>query len=484
MADLPNNGVDIPAHEEVDTARRAAFPDPAIVDQYRNYARGRQRNTLTREARRVLRGCIGNLFCENVLKRLLTVLTDRIVLLDFSVNDKTVKTFLDDVWVRLQIQVLAAELIWATWRDGNSSVVIGWNTPKRRPTICREKWWNGKSGIFFAYDDTGEPIWAVKEWNTPKGRRRTIYCPDRICRYIQSRQGWAWVPWKDKNDVQRTGAQWWTSDGSQTGEPLGIAAVHFARRVEPPDGSEEVKDNARDSNYGVSLYDGGLIGMQDGVNEQHRNILSAARFTAYQIPTAAGVDLGVDEVTKEPRKLEIEPGTGLTSPAPDARFGYIPAGSIEQLLKALMNLLRAMSQSASVPEHLIAGVWPSGAAMMRAEQPLIKQARKGASVVGPAFASLMHKCVLMSNAFGGTNLKTEALITSLFEDPEQYDAMTLTELGNARADNVPLEEVWMLYGYGPDKRKKMRQQMQEEAAWRPAAVPGDNNPRPSNEDTL
>jgi hypothetical protein len=122
--------------------------------------------------------------------------------------------------------------------------------------------------------------------------------------------------------------------------------------------------------------------------------------------------------------------------------------------------------------------------MIRAEQPLIKQARKAATVLGPAFASLIHKCVMMSNAFNGTSYRTDAIITSLFEDPEQYDPMTLTELGNARAEYIPLEELWTIYGYGPEKRKQMKKQMQEEAAWRPAGgIPG-QSARPGVEDTL
>jgi hypothetical protein len=162
---------------------------------------------------------------------------------------------------------------------------------------------------------------------------------------------------------------------------------------------------------------------------------------------------------------------------------FIPAGSIEQLLKQLANLLRAISQSAGVPEHLIAGQWPSGAALMRAEMPLIDQAKKGASVLSPAFASLMHKCVVMSNAFNATAYKTDVPIVTLFEDPERFDPMTLTDLAVARAEYIPLDEVWRLMGYDTKTRGRFKKLMQEEASFRPAALPGSSGGAPGVNDT-
>ena len=359
---------------------------------------------------------------------------------------------------------LYAQTVYSTWRDGNSAIGLAWHGNKSRPITCREKWWNGKSGIWFAYDDQGEPLYAVKEWPTPEGKRRTVYYAHEIRRYIQRSNGWEWIP----NDEGKTGpVEWLARDGS----PLGIAAVHFARLTEPPDAPEGSKDNGGDSNYGISLYDGGLVPLQDGVNDQHKNLFSAARFTAYQIITGSGVEPEIDPKTKQPKAIKIQPGTALTSKAAEARWGYIPAGSIKELMSELDNLIRAISAQARVPEHLIKGQWPSGEALFRAEMPLIDTARKGASVLGPAFASVMHKCVLMSNTFALTSYDTESLITTMFAPPERYDPLTLTQLATERAQYISLKEVWRLMGYDAEKQAQLEQEMRAEASFRPPALP-------------
>src|SRR3712207_8958632 len=38
-----------------------------------------------------------------------------------------------------------------------------------------------------------------------------------------------------------------------------------------------------DTTYGISELDGGLLGLQDEINDVHRDITAAARFTGYQM---------------------------------------------------------------------------------------------------------------------------------------------------------------------------------------------------------
>lgn len=454
----PARGQDKGIHERVEEERALAFPDPNEVRIFRDYARGRQRNTLTREQNRALKGA-RIIIVENVLRRVLRVLTDRIQVTGYQVPATDVEAYLKLVWVYNWLEALYAQVVYATWRDGNGGVSLNWSKSKGRVVITREKWYDGISGIFFGYDDEGETQYAVKEWPEPGGRRRTVWFPGEVRRYVLGREGWRYYT---DNRNPKGVTPWKRPDGRD----LGIPAVHFARVVEPADSAVDNRDNERDGNYGISMYAGGLLGLQDCVNEILRLILVAGRFTAFQIPTASGLKTKKNDQTGEPERVKVEPGMMLTSEDATTRFGHIPAGNIDQLLAALANFLRAIAAGADVPEHTIRGQWPSGEALMRAEMPLIGAAKKGAAALGPAFASVAHKSVVLSNTFGGTAYNEQAIITTLYSDPARFDLMTLTNLATARAEYVSLAEIHRLMGYTPDQHRQIMTERASEASFR------------------
>lgn len=467
-------GVDSKIHKQIAEERRAALPDPARVTIYRDYARGAHKQTFTRKQMQHLRG-LRLLIIQNVIKRILVVLANRIHVTGYSVADDGVNAFLRDVWVRNWLSALYAQIVYTTLRDGNAGATIGFDNARQRPVITREKWFNGSTGIWFAYDDRGEPTYAVKDWISSEGQRRTVYYDNEIRRYIldtkgASARGATWR-WYTDDETPDAGPIAWVD---ANGDALGMAAVHFAVITEPADSEEDCYDNQSDGNYGVSKCEGGLIGLQDSVNELIRLLLVASRFTAFQIPTASGLKPETDKRTGDPIPPQVSPGAMLTSEDPAARFGYIPAGSIDQLLKSKSDLIESMADVAGVPKHAIKGNWPSGEALMRAEMEIIDQARKAAASLGPSFASLAHKSVILSNRFGNTALNERALITTLFEPPERYDPATLTELANKRGPFVSLAEVWRLYGYDRERQKQIENEMKAEASFRPVSANGLN----------
>jgi hypothetical protein len=59
-------------HDRIERERKAALPDAWKLRTFRDYTRGRQRGTLTREQYAALRSLLGNRFCDNVCKMILT----------------------------------------------------------------------------------------------------------------------------------------------------------------------------------------------------------------------------------------------------------------------------------------------------------------------------------------------------------------------------------------------------------------------------
>src|SRR3712207_4080167 len=111
-------------HDRIEGRRQEALPEADSLRTFRDYARGRQRATLTPGHERILRGLLGNLFCDNVCKRVLQELRNRLRLVRFSIEgDQSVTSplleFLHNLWVLNRIGALSAAVHWAMLRDGN-----------------------------------------------------------------------------------------------------------------------------------------------------------------------------------------------------------------------------------------------------------------------------------------------------------------------------------------------------------------------------
>jgi hypothetical protein len=435
-------------HARIEAERKRALPKPEDVKKFRNYARGRHPGTLTIGQQRILRGLLGNLFCDNVCKRILQELRNRLRLARFDVaageaEQKALLTFLKDLWVKNKLAATSAAVHWAMFRDGNTAVTLNW--VGGRAVITRERWWNGKTGIFVAYDDNDQVTYAVKEWNDGSSLRRTVYWPDRIERYKQEGES-GWRLFRLPSDPVGEGALPWVDSRQQ---PLGVPVVHFANLQVPNDGDGDDGTEETDPHYGMSELDGGMLGLQDEVNDVHRDISAGARFAGYQMGYATGVKKPVDSEGNE-MDLKPEPGAFFQDENPDAKFGILPAGSLEELERTLMIKVKAMSRAACVPLHIIAGDWPSGEALLREEMPLIDKVETVGEATGPGWASVGHKSVVLSNAFGSTSYNPEALITATFLPVARRDLLTLASIADKLSKHVGQTETLRLLNYSPD----------------------------------
>ena len=467
-------------HTRLERERKASQPQAALLRTYRDYARGVQVGTLTTAQRAILRGVVKHQFADNVCKMVLLAATGRLQLARFEVSAKPVEAWLRDWWTTAGLPTLQGQVHWAALRDGNHAVALSWEAEPGRVRLARERWWDGKQGIWIAYDDSDQPSYAVKEWETPEGRRRVFWWPDRIERYLAVDAGWQ--PYR--LDPTNPGS-WRDAWVDRDGQPLGLPVVHFRNAYLPQDADET------DSNYGVSELDGGVLGLQDEVNDVQRDLTSGARYTGYQMLYATGVTPDTDPVTGERKPLRVEPGAVFESENDAARFGPIPAGDLSQLERTLQIKLQAVSRQTATPLHLITGGdWPSGEALLRADKPLVNKVLAMGRVFGPAWASLAHKATVLANTFGkpGQPLDTDALITAVFASPEDSDPLTLAQVADAIAPFVSEQEVLRVLNYGPDAQQQiLKERKADKKANTPApAVPNpppDGQPAPADGQT-
>ena len=272
----------MPTHTEIEERRRAAQPDAAEVKKYRAYVRGRQRGTLTAGQQRILRGVLGNRFADNICGMVVQRIASRVTLARFAVDgpaqpSAAVLDYLRGLWTLNQIPLLSEATHHATLRDGNHAIALSWLDDRQRVQLSRERWWNGDNGVWVAYGAGGRVEYAVKDWTNEQGiARRTIWYADRIERFVADGQGWRMINLPgDFGEATFTGPGKPVPWVDSAGDPLGVPIIHFSHHAIPNDG-----DTPRDAapEYGSSVLDGGVLGLQDEINDVQRDISAAARF--------------------------------------------------------------------------------------------------------------------------------------------------------------------------------------------------------------
>ena len=433
-----------PIHRRISRERSAALPDAAMVRDYRSYAEGKQRATISAEQKAILGSVYGHEFADNVCDLILSTAASRLELTGWRVDDEATKTFLDDLYVKNQVADFSYDVHYSAPRDGNHAIGIRWlpdSTPKTaidanpeteapetrgsgRVTIHHEPWWNGNDtgeGVFVAYDASGFPAYAVKDFTQVMGgdtgpvltrRRRVIYWPDHFERYIHEGAGWSLMRLDSDPSTSPDGiVPWEKADGS----PLGIPIIHV------PNG------RFGKAPYGVSDLAGGIMGQQDHLNDLQWDLVAAARLTAFQMIAATGIS--------SVEKLRVGPGRILQAGSADARFTPIPAGDLSQIINAIKQKLESIARNSATPAHEITGGdWPSGVALLRSEIRFIGKIQRMAKTIGPAWATVAHRATEVANTFGGLGLNEDALITAVFAPPEKLDALALAQVDKERVE--------------------------------------------------
>jgi hypothetical protein len=426
-------------HEQIDRERGTTQPNAADLETYRLYAAGEHTSTLTPRQKAILGGASRQPYSDNVADMVIAAWSNRLKLRGFHCEDEGVQTFLDEFYTHNQLASMSYDINYAVGRDGNHAVILRWLPDDAPPmeesdneeppipprvtggqvTAHNEDWWDGKQGVWVAYDDRGRPAYAVKDFVTlvgdppHKADRRTVYFTDRIERYIKDGGGWQPYPLPDE--------PWPVPWVKQDGAPLGIPVIHYSF---PRFGKRR---------YGISELAGGFLGNQDHINDMQQDLTAAARLLGFQILWSTGIEWAENPV--------LEPGVLLHADAPDAAFGVLPAGDIKQIRDAHGTKLQTIARMTMTPIHIIqGGTWPAGIALVQADKPLIAKCMRLMESIGPSHTTKAHRATEMANAFGGAGLNEDALITSVFADPEQLDQLAQAELDEAKAKALKARE--------------------------------------------
>lgn len=397
LADLPSRAM----HDLIDDAR-STYPAATTKAIYRDYTQGHHRPIPDATRQAILDDRRIGKIVENMVGRCINELNGRIQFREFEVDTApNVAAYLNlEFAAKNQLGRVIAAIVTRMLTDGNAACSISWR--RGRPVLHHEQWWDGTRGMFVAASDTGEVFWAVSEWFDDQERQyRTVYQPDVIRRYRMDGNGW-----------EREAEIAWTFQG----KPIGVPVAHF------PNGPSAY------SPYAESTV-GHVLHVQDALNAALFNRQVVSAFTGAQQYWASGVS--------EQSELEVGPGKLWRANNPAARFGAIPPGDMEALIKETNDLRQIIGAEFSVPTYRIGqGEWPSGVALVRADAPMIKRCQMLIDMsLKPGITYLAHRSTEMFNIFGvGDRLDDSALIEAVFFPPDEIDPGTRVEIDQAKVD--------------------------------------------------
>ena len=408
-SEVINGPLDI--HKLVEIDRKEYASNVADVRRFRLYARGKQDSTLTLDQKEMLKGVLGNLYCDNICSQIVAEHADRLELTGYTIADKAAQEWLDTFWHTAKMDSLQARTHRRMVRDGNYCLMPVWDEEKEAVTVSVEPWWDGTRGVFIGYDAQGHMLYAVKEWDTIEGTRRTVYTDGVIQRFMDTSRSGAWTEYLLPGETP--GGIPYTRDGTTDGEPMHIPFIHF------------VHEGDQWENYGSSILDGGVIGSQDQINDLQYDMSSAGRMTGYQMVWSKGYKLKRDSKNRvvQPR---VGPGVWAHAEEPTAEYGVLPAGDLQPLILLYENKIKSVCRMTRTPFHVITGDWPSGEALYRAELPLVNKSRNQIKRIKPGWIELAHRAMEIANVYGKAGLNEDVLLDATFEDPARVDPLKIT----------------------------------------------------------
>ena len=418
---------------------------------YREYYDGDHDTQLTKRQRRYLQLKIGEEFNCNLCGIVVDALAERLSITGFQAPDEETD-LLADWWRVNRMDGLQGIVHLATVRDGDSYLIVDWDEETQAPRFTAEAAYDGTEGVQAIYSDgrRGLPEKAFKYWRIEQGddagamRRLNIYYPDRVEKYMSHETHFDgdFVPYEDEDGEWM---YWWTTDGTQGGEPLGLPVIHF-RNID------------QGYNYGQSELRN-VVPLQNALNKAIIDLVAAADTTGFRIYWMMGDD---------PSGLDIGPGSWIYSTKSDvdrASVGYFPGEDLASLiaLKDAFAMDVARVTRTPISYFQLTKQRPSAETLQQEEVGLVARAKNRQISFGNAWENAIMLARRLHNAFGGGGLDEKAIVESQWKDPETRNEKAHLETLKIKGDlGIPAEQLWSEMGYDATQIAEMKAMAGEE----------------------
>lgn len=399
-------------------------------------------------------------------------------------REEQLAALLDTWWSRNRMDAKQDHVHRAALRDGEGFIIVGYDADDARPTYDYNFAYDGKSGVKVHYqpDSFTKLAFASKRWVVDSGpggqviRRLNLYFPNRIEKWVSRTSAKSqyneafWQPHENEDDptlqtVVITDGQgreytasvsWWTDDGTESGDPLGVPVVPFINR---DDGTGR----------GMSEIDNSMP-MQDALNKILIDIIAAGDMTGWQMLWTNG---------RLPDNFKVYPGAMLpVAPAEGAgegetpQIGVITPGDPQGLINSGNWVLALLSGISSTPQSRFtpSAVRPAEGTQKQEEGALVAKVEGLHKSFGNAWEDVQRMGLKVASAFGSQALPDAdgLTISTIWADAQVRNEREHVEALGMKVEklNVPREQAWKEAGYSADNIRAMKDMKEQESAER------------------
>jgi hypothetical protein len=403
----------------------------------RDYKRGEQRVQLIEREREFLEAS-GYPFCENFCETIVETLVNRLRVRGFGSDNVELRDFAGRFWRQNRLDAGQKQVHDDAVTLGDGFVIV---EPGEGGLPSAHR--NNPDNVKVVYD-AGEPLYAVKVWHTrrfdpinnPSGReirRMNVYWPDEVEKFFSVAEDADWVPFVEPGEKR-----WWTLDGMESGEPIGIPVVHFAHKPCP--------------HYGVSKLRS-VIPQQDALNKSIIDFFWVMDAQGWPQQYAIGIG---DE-----SQIKRHPGSLWTIEVPEATFGQFDAADPTKSIQAIESQIKRMASRSQTPLHLMlaGGNLPSGETLKTSESGLAQCGHDFQVFNGNKWEDVVMLAARIERAFGDTDPEVEDVTLdchwdraeSRSEIDEANTAVLYQSLG------VSSESILEYLGFDPEVERERRE---------------------------
>ena len=413
------------------------------VKLFRDYYDGNHRSKLTGNMKRMLRisGEQHDQFNENYCGLVVDTYADRLLVNRLEGDNDDASMWAYELLERNRWDGLQMDIHEATARDGDTFVLLEYDSDRDRVVFSHEPCWDGETGMIVVYDRRLKNIEiAIKIWyeGVDDARRVNFYYRDRVEKYVADESGYGMLPFVDESTDERGVAEWL---------PGVVPVVHYRNRQRTM------------TQYGISEL-ASVVPLQDALNRGLMSMVMTAELTAFLIRVAKGF---------EP-PAEVSPGMwitigaeGLTNDMVADAFTLEPGGIVPFIDQANHLIEQIATISRTPLPTTLGGDSASGEALKQRESGLLAKVRKAQVKLGNSHEDLIRLAVVLHDTFAPTRAP-DSDWRCVWKDAQVRNEAQMIANALAVRDIVGDREVLRLigevYGYGMDKQDEIIQEKQ------------------------
>lgn len=391
-------------------AQRQRQAQRELVQRYRRYEAGTQTARLNADQLALFPDGKDPEHAVNVCPIICSTISDRVQLQSVSILEDDLLTEVIQSWWQMSLMdSIVTNLHYVASRDGDVYLQVWFDPDDNAPRFSIQYQDDGYDGTDIIYDEgTNEPLYATRRWtitnpddNAEEWARLNVYYDNRVEKYISKgmSSGYVdagWMPFTDEAednpaaDRDQPHIEWWTSDGTPTGEPLGLSIIHFPA-------------NAVD-NYGRSDLADVVPALQDQLNDASVDLRIATKFAGSKLRYLFGVQADASAIVTHPGGLMVSSDKDVTA-------GEFTESNLVQLIDAKDSIYRDISTVTGIP---LANINPTAqvaaeGTLQQQEAPLIAKVQKRTRHWANAYEQVIRLALKLDATYGNTTLPLDAI---------------------------------------------------------------------------